>query len=208
MDTHRFDALARTLISRASRRGVLAGLASGLLAVLPLTIGGEEIKARKKRRKTKKPRLNAFGCVNVGQACAGNDGLCCSGSCEGEKPKKGKKDTSRCLAHHSGDCTTALNVCTVGLPASKCGEAGADAHCLTTTGNAAYCAHMETFDPETNCRPCGKDTDCEADFGPGTACVVLDGGPYCTRESSCTAYGSSQGTACVTVGSGPESIDQ
>jgi hypothetical protein len=197
----RFDSLIRSLASRASRRGALAALASGLLVVGPLALGGHEAEAKKKqRKKTRKPSFNAYGCLNVGQACGGSDDRCCSGICEGRKPKKGKKDTSRCVAHNAGDCTTALNVCTAGLVASKCGDAGADAHCMTTTGNASFCGHIETFDPEINCLACGKDADCEAITGPGSACVVFDGAPYCTMMDSCKTHGSSKGTACVPAG--------
>jgi hypothetical protein len=208
MGAKRFDALMRRLSARAARRGLLAGLAGGLLAVGPLAFGGHEAGARNKHKKHKKkkphhskrPPFNAFGCVDVGQACRGNDNFCCSGICEGETPKKGKRDTSLCVAHHTGDCTPEITYCTAGTLNSKCVSGGADAYCLTTTGHADFCGNVKDFVTENRCRSCEKDTDCEAITGPGSACVVINGGPYCTGMSSCKAQGSSNGTTCMPAG--------
>lgn len=49
MDAKQFDDLFRPRALRASRRGVLAGLTSGLLARLPLPPGGDMAEAKKKR---------------------------------------------------------------------------------------------------------------------------------------------------------------
>jgi hypothetical protein len=49
---------------------------------------------------------------------------------------------------------------------------------LVTTGNAAFCADLSQLDisrPDDLCRFCSQDTDCEEEFGPGSACVVLKG---------------------------------
>jgi hypothetical protein len=51
MDAVRFDDILRSLSFGASRRGMLAGLAGGLLAALPLTRGGEEAAAKRRRKK-------------------------------------------------------------------------------------------------------------------------------------------------------------
>jgi hypothetical protein len=56
MDGPRFDDLLRTVSATASRRGLLAGLASQLLAVLPSALGGDDAEATKKRKKNKKKR--------------------------------------------------------------------------------------------------------------------------------------------------------
>jgi hypothetical protein len=44
-----------------------------------------------------------------------------------------------------------------------------------------------------DCGPCVRDTDCEAEFGPGAACIV------CTSpgDANCIGVNGSQGTACV-----------
>ena len=54
MDAERFDELIRSFRSGSSRRRLLAGLASGMLAALPFALDGEEAKAKKKRKKKRK----------------------------------------------------------------------------------------------------------------------------------------------------------
>src|SRR5687768_235577 len=86
LNGHHFDDLIRSLF--ASRRSLLSGglaLAAGWFGVFDAT-------AKNKRKK--KSQKNAFRCLNVGQKCAGKNGKCCSGICNGKKPKKGKKDRS------------------------------------------------------------------------------------------------------------------
>jgi hypothetical protein len=159
-----------------TRRALLGGAAM----IAAGRSGAPNSAAKKKHRK--KPTLNRFGCVDVGNPCLGNDALCCSGFCLGQKSKKGKRDRSRCVAHHADICqpgqlsipcggtdeTTAL--CT--LPN---GEPGL---CERTTGNASYCAGSFNV-----CAPCGKDADCHAVCGAGAACI--------------TCAGCAEGTACV-----------
>ncbi len=57
MDTARFDAVLRSLSPGASRRGLLAALAGGLLVALPRALGVDEAEARKKRKRKKKKPL-------------------------------------------------------------------------------------------------------------------------------------------------------
>jgi hypothetical protein len=206
MNAARFDALLRTHSARASRRSALAGLASGLLLVGPPAFGEHEARAKKKHKKRKphhmrKPSLNAFGCVDVGKACGGNDNICCSGRCDGNKPKPGKKDMRTCVAHHTGDCTREKTFCTANTLDSKCGPTGADAYCQTTTGNADFCANVENFSLLSSlCRSCARDSDCDAITGPGSACVVIDGGSNCDSKYSCKRRFSSNGTTCLPAG--------
>jgi hypothetical protein len=128
-----------------------------------------------------KPSLkrNEFGCVNVGGKCRGEDRTCCSGYCQGKKPKKGKKDKSRCVAHDTGDCTGTDRVCPSGLCTTSIGHAGG---CMTTTGNAPYCADTVTS------IPCRKDADCVPSCGPLAACYVCGGvaGGRCAGPGVCT----------------------
>jgi hypothetical protein len=163
MDPTHFDRLTRSLTDASSRRVLLGGLATALsLAALrrpgPAT-------AKKKRKKNKIKR-NAFGCVDVGQSCRGNDALCCSGICQGKKPKKGKKDKSRCVAHNALDCQAGADSCAG--QAVPCGTAGA---CTITTGAASFCSATG----DGACVTCQKDADCEASRGPGAACIVCPG---------------------------------
>ena len=170
--------------SRAvSRRAALTGLAA-LLAVGPL-LGAREAEARKKHKHKKKkhrnkPENNAFGCLNVGQHCNGKDDKCCSGICDGKKPKKGKKDTSTCGGHDASTCQPGFDVC-LGVIA-QCSNGGA---CFTTTGSAPFCAGGTG-----ECTVCSRDADCvAAGFGALAACVVCNSGCPQTGGTVCFAAG-------------------
>lgn len=146
-----------------SRRNTLAALVGILPAwALPLPLA---TLAKKKKRKKNKPKKNEFGCLNVGKHCNGKDSKCCSGICDGKKPKKGKKDKSKCVGHDASTCRPGFDLC-LGVFAI-CSGAGV---CTTTTGNAPFCAGGSG-----TCTLCSRDTDCEAaGFGPGAACVVCN----------------------------------
>jgi hypothetical protein len=176
MNAPRFDYLTRALGDASSRRGHLAGLVAGALGLAAARIPAS-VHAKKKRKNTKAKKLkrNAFGCVDVGGQCRGNSANCCSGICEGEKPKKGKKDSSTCLAHNAGSCQAGQDSCS-GVRIS----CGVDAVCLQTTGKSSFCGAGSA------CTECTRDADCEETFGAGAACVV------CARD--CAATG---GTLCV-----------
>ena len=188
MDQMHFSAVARTLTEMPSRRDVLRGLgAAGLgLGGLRLPDLAMAKKRRKKKgKKPKKPKPNAFGCLNVGQPCNGDSTQCCSGICEGTAPKKGKKDSSRCVAHDTGICRgPASDTCSTGA-AHACNSAVTCA-CLLTTGNGGFCGDGG----RALCQDCSRDSDCEEELGDGAACVVLGG--IC--EDLCPDTG---GTACV-----------
>jgi hypothetical protein len=178
MDAPRFDDLTRTLTSAAARRGVVRRFVGAGLGLVALRSSGAL--AAKKRQKRKKPlQTNAYGCVDVSKPCRGKDANCCSGICEGRKPKKGEKDKSRCVAHNVLDCQADQDFC-VSLY-QPCGG-GTGLYCFRTTGNASYCGT-----PAKICTVCRTDAECEAIQGPGAACVVC---------AHCTATG---GTACATA---------
>ena len=164
-----------------NRRAALAGLAG----ILPAWVGpgpGVMQAKKHKHKKRNKPQNNAFGCLNVGQHCNGKDDKCCSGICDGKKPKKGKKDKSKCVGHNAGPCQDAFDVCE-GV-ALTCGLSGA---CFKTTGNAPFCAGGNS-----ECQPCQRDVDCvNQGFGVGAACVVCN--------SECALI--SGGTVCFAAGS-------
>lgn len=179
MEQHRPSAVLRSLRRMPTRRDVLRGLAGAAvgLTILRAPDTGE---AKKKRRKhkPKKPKLqrNEFGCVAVGRHCLGNSANCCSGICEGKKPKKGKKDTSVCVAHdNAGVCFPDADFCTIGQRV-LCNPANVNCICLLTTGNADFCGDVTgSENPDAICRDCVRDTDCQDEFGPGAACVVVGG---------------------------------
>lgn len=169
-----------------SRRAALAGLAALLPALVSQSVSDVDAskkkkhKRRKKRNKHNTPETNAFGCLNVGQHCNGNDDSCCSGICDGKKPKKGKKDTSTCAGHDANTCQPGFDVCK-GVNA-HCSNAG---FCFTTTGNAPFCAGGDGV-----CTVCTRDPDCvAAGFGALAACVVCN--------SECPQTG---GTVCFAAG--------
>jgi hypothetical protein len=191
MDADRFGALTRFITTESSRRRMLGGMVSALGAHLaPIALHATHAKNKnknknKKRRKKKRKnrtatgqlQVNGFGCVNVGGACLGDSANCCSGICAGGTPKKGKRDTSRCVAHDTGGCQPAGNICNAAGPActTSTGETG---RCFTTTGNAGYCVgNAEIFS-------CKRDADCQAlqEFGQQAACLAcanLPGGTAC-----------------------------
>jgi len=187
MNHRQFDGLLRALPT-GSRRGLLAALAGGVLASRQSNRAeAGKRKKRKKRKKRQAPlQLNAFGCVDVGKACQGNDTNCCSGICAGKKPKLGEKDTSRCVAHNESTCLAGQHPVACGGAATvTCTTTGqAEGACVTTTGNAPYC-----FAGGGVCFQCTKDTDCIPFCGPPAACVRC--------ASDCPETG---GAVCVGLG--------
>jgi hypothetical protein len=186
MNTDRFDALTRFFMTESSRRRMLGGMVFALGAHLsPITLHPTHAKNKKKKRKKRRKnrtaarqlQVNGFGCVNVGGACLGDSANCCSGICAGNTPKKGKQDTSRCVAHDTGGCQPGGNICNAAGQecTTSTGETG---RCFTTTGNAGYCVgNAETFS-------CKRDADCQAqeEFGMQAACLActnLPGGTAC-----------------------------
>ena len=159
MDAVRFDRLVKGLAGVTSRRAMLQLAALGLGAALPTGWA----RAKKNKHKSKLKR-NDFGCVDVGKPCRGKSANCCSGVCEGKKPKKGKKDKSRCVDHDAGSCQPEQDACVA--PTAPCAEG---AECFRTTGKGSFCG----LAGDGACAACQKDADCEArGFGPGAACVI------------------------------------
>jgi hypothetical protein len=149
--------------------------------------------ASAKKRK-KKIKRNAFGCVNVGGKCRGKNAVCCSGICQGKKPKKGERDKSRCVAHDQTSCQAGQTTNACGgvnvLCTTSTGEPGGA--CLTTTGGAGYCA--ASIDCPTQAINCTNDADCRERCGPRAGCVL------CPDSEPCEATGSPSvlpSTRCV-----------
>lgn len=179
MKDDRFDNLIRAM--PFSRRMVIGVVAS---AMDPGLTAGEVRKTRKgnERKRDKKSKPNAYGCLNVGKRCT-RAGQCCSGVCQG---KKGKR---RCADHDASVCTVADDYCAAGQ-AARCGFSNVNCICVVTTGGAPFCGDFTGPPGELHCRSCSHDTECEAEFGPGAACVVYGG----VCETYCPATG---GTACL-----------
>ena len=173
------------LAAPASRRvagRVLAGLAvAGALAQVSEAVAKNGKKGKKHKPK-KKPKFNAFGCVDVGGFCTSSR-QCCSGICQG------KKGRQTCQAHNAGIGKCAAGISDFcadpdgGLIAGTACTTSADEQglCFTTTGNAPYCAGSE---PEASCSPttivpCKKDKDCQRFCGPDAACIQC---PACKKD--------------------------
>jgi hypothetical protein len=176
-----FDRLTRTFAGSTSRRDIIRGLASALGLGLTAAASPGGADAKKKKRKKNKPKKNEFGCLDVGKKCNGKNSKCCSGICKGKRPKKGKKDKSKCIAHNVGSCQADQDACSQSdIP---CGTA---AICFRTTGKASFCAALEA----AQCFPCTKDADCQEGCGPDAACIVcaecgLTGNTACAGVESC-----------------------
>jgi hypothetical protein len=133
---------------------------------------------RRKRHKLGKPKTNAFGCVDVGRACRGKNAYCCSGICDGKKPKPGKRDRSRCVGHDAAACQAGQDYCLSGETA--CGSGGV---CLRTTGQASFCGSSAA----SECLGCTKDAQCVALYGLNAACVVCPNGCANGDDTICVA---------------------
>jgi hypothetical protein len=160
---------ARAVISVPSRRDVLRGLAGvgfGLGAAWNPAASEAKKRRGKRRKKYEKPKPNAFGCLEVGDACKNVD-QCCSGICQGKK----------CRAHDTGTCDQAFpGVCAASNPIlAACNND--QCFCFRTTGGSNVCA--EGFGAElSQCADCSKDADCLAlGMPPGTACALVSKGP-------------------------------
>jgi hypothetical protein len=208
VDQTHFNALTQTLTNVPPRRDVLRGLAGVALSLVAFRLSDAEAGKKKgrKKKKSKKQRgkkrnppgstpqevpplvFNQYGCIDVDRPCRGDSTNCCSGICQGAAPAAGQPDASRCAAHNDGVCTVEINSCDIGVEV-RCDPANTRGVCTLTTGNAAFCADISAGVTK-HCRFCAKDTDCQTEFGPGAACVVLGG--ECTPLCSLTGR-----TACL-----------
>jgi hypothetical protein len=167
MEASRFDRLSRSFSAASSRASSRRDLLPRL-AVTALGLGSLfDLESAAKKGK-KKLVFNQFGCVDVGGKCRGKDKNCCSGICQGKKPKKSKKDKSRCVAHDETTCLPGQmgEVCGGSADVPCVTTTGRAGGCFTTTGNAGYCSAAG------ECFPCQKDADCILYCGAQAACIT------------------------------------
>ena len=189
MDADRFDALLRALIAGSSRRGVLAGLTSALLAASPRAFGDEHAIAkrnhrRKRKKRNKKKNKSSSPPVTCTPSCAGK--LCgddgCGGTC-GIACGGGKS----CLG---GSC-----LCPSGQEDCQ-GTCIPDAACCTSADcdPGEICVQRQCVIGQGTC-PLGAN----ACGGAGLGC---DGNPACVcfqstaGETRCGKTGTSSTTEC------------
>jgi hypothetical protein len=185
MNEHRLHNLARTVASLPSRRDLLRSLA-GAGVGLSIAPGTDHVEARKKRKKRKKnrkkskrPQPNAYGCLEVGDACS-SEAECCSGICAGSKGRKTCQahGTGLCPQNHVGICLATADK----VPVLKCGNSDL-CFCYTTTAGSNFCGDRGPRLGKTEaCAACQKDADCLAQgFPAGSACAVVGNG-YCSGQ--------------------------
>jgi hypothetical protein len=161
MESDRFDALTRSLTTGASRRGLLTGVTSGLLAVLPLSLTGAEAKKKRKNKKPKNCRTEV-GCVPEPRntTCGGHCGdrinncgqtIGCP-TCSGERV---------CLSN--GSC------------AWPCLSSGCPSGCICSLDSAEGTSHCIA-----NSSPTGQACTSTAECPHGQHCQnVMPGGQFC-----------------------------
>jgi hypothetical protein len=140
MDAIRFDALTRACIAELSRRGTLAGVLAGTLAVLGLTDAQDADAAKSGKCKQKCGQCEF---CKKGK-CYNKDGKkrCKKGKCkpvEGGTPCTGGNGGCTCNRSLEGDGFCAANVivkCFQGNCANS-GECGAGSHCVRCSGSGA-----------------------------------------------------------------------
>lgn len=168
MNRNRISDLTRSLISRPSRRHLVASLVGGVFGrnttLFPQVLTAKKKRRRKKRKNRKQKSqeviFNDFGCVDVGGLCT-NGGHCCSGICQGQKGQQ------TCRKHDSSSCQGEDSCLETPFPCiTTTGEEWGI--CTITTGNAAYCAAATA----TRCFACASDADCMPHCGPQAACIV------------------------------------
>jgi hypothetical protein len=129
MDAQHFDDHIRSFAATTPRRGLLGGLASGLLALLtPISIGevasAKNKNKNKKRKRRKNKRKKKDRCTKIGNPCTPDGRKCCpelrcdtsidtfaSGQtvCCASTEGAGCTDNSGCCAPLL--CSTATNTC-------------------------------------------------------------------------------------------------
>jgi len=195
MDAHRFDEIIRSLSSPSPRRGLLSGLAGGILA---LAMAGEaEARKRKRRCKPKCDRCER----------------CQKGTCR--KTKDGKKRCRRgkCVAKQPGTVNCGGACVNLMSDPRNCGACGRRCQLNATCSNGSCtCVNGACPDPAASCCPasaspltcmCSSGTfqvpgtptpDCQpvASCPPGTTACI---GPFC---QACCPTGSTCDTSTGT----------
>jgi hypothetical protein len=200
MDSNQFDAFVRTFQHDPSRRGLLAGLAGGLLTLLPASLGGQDAlagktrgrhagAAKKRHRKPcppckKRQKGKCKGTLPDGSACAG--GSCQGGSCvlDAASPPPPASPP----ASPPPPPPPAPQPCT---SASTCPVPPGVQHCVRTTCVGGVCG-VGPKAAGTVCRPARSECDiAEVCDGASLLCpldqIKAQGTPCASDGNVCTA---------------------
>jgi hypothetical protein len=199
MDGERFDALSRSLASDPSRRGLLAGLTGGLLALTFMEFDANDAEAKKcppcrkkKDGKCMKKRRNGTRCAAGGKVCRGGACRCSSGTteCSGvcvditSDPRNCGACGTRCRLNavcQAGTCSCVQGVCPP--PGGSCCPVGTVLPCSCFGPNnlsgvmtdPVTCQAVDT----TNCpvaqRCVGPPGTCQACCPVGSTCETSTG---------------------------------
>lgn len=172
MDAKQFDSVARTLSDASSRRTVLFGLASTVLAALPLAAD-----AKKKKRKKKKgspPPPPGPSCSDGTKNGSETDIDCGGPTCQRCATGRICARNTDCATSRCGDGQGGGNTCRICTGDGVCGlDARGGCNCNEQTG-----ACLSDFEPPQffgSCPACPAGSICIS-FFEGDACVPLCGG--------------------------------
>ena len=150
MDAQHFDDLLRGL-SAASRRGVLAGITGGLLAMLPIAFDGEDAAGRRKKKKKQKERCDCpKGQICVNDTCVTGAGTCAAGATTCGRPSNAPltcNNSPSCVCRQSASGQTRCGKDPLG---EACGQCTTDAQC-ESFGVGAFCVISTTNTPGVFC---------------------------------------------------------
>jgi hypothetical protein len=169
MDATRFDDLLRSFSSAASRRRLVAGLATALAAG-SLAARVEEAAARCRPRCRQCERCRRGKCKPKDDrtACGSDDSRqCCDGKCcqRGDICVRGK-----CVSGQ-GTCATGADDCV--SPAACNGVSNDECACLQTTSGAIRCVENTRIG---DCGECESDEFCRQEYGPEAVCIDIGHG--------------------------------
>jgi hypothetical protein len=190
MDAEHFDALARQLLVTPCRRGLLAGLASGLLAIVPIGLSSEDAAARKKRKRKRRKRRcipkcagkvcgddgcgGSCGECNDGRTCQSGICVCAAACCADVDCGSGKLCLKGQCVTGTGTCAQSVNTCDLATKPA----CGGTCYCLPTIDGAIRCAAGLTCGT-----PCASHAEC-ASLGAGAFCGGA-GALCCVTGSRC-----------------------
>jgi hypothetical protein len=180
MDGRRFDDLVRDAAApAASRRGVVFGLAAGVVA---LALGTDDVGAGRRRRRRRRNRRR-----NV-RVCFKGREIVVNRVAARELVSRGAQRGTCRVVPGDETCENATLPCDVRL--TTCGGEDSDCFCFITTIGESFCAAngIECFAGDHTCI---TDDDCTDRLGRGARCVPTlgcgDELPGCTDTSNACA---------------------